>query len=116
MMGLGATITPNNSGTIMVIISGDATNSTNGNGGSIRIKYNSGVPPTNGSGTTGLTVGGIVNFNNPTNSSSTIFPFTLNAIIPALMVGTQYWVDLSLVAVGGGVATIDNVSISIVEL
>jgi hypothetical protein len=43
-------------------------------------------------------------------------PFSLNAIVQSLTIGTTYWIDVSLIAITGGTASIKNLSVSIIEL
>ena len=119
MMGLGnsITITPSYSGKVMIIISGDIKNATNADGGKVQIRYGTGSPPANQAAVTGTTAGGFVNFNNANPGTANIqAPWTLNAIVSGLTVGTAYWVDVDLAAITGGTISIKNVSISIVEL
>jgi len=117
MVGLAGSITPAYSGKIMIIISGDIKNSTNGDGGKIQIRYGTGTAPANQGTVTGTAAGGFVNFNNANPSTANIqAPWSLNAIVSGLTVGTAYWVDVDLAAITGGTVSIKNVSISIVEL
>jgi hypothetical protein len=123
MMGLGttATITPNGSGRLLIIVSGNILNTSTGTGpfsSNLQIRYGTGTAPTNTNGTTaatGTTLGNQMtqqSFNNVNQVA-----FSLTGITPALTVGTAYWIDLSLQnVVGSGPITISNVSISVVEL
>ncbi|MCF8226920.1 MAG: hypothetical protein K9J30_13670, partial [Bacteroidales bacterium] len=114
MMGLAETLTPNNSGTCLIIISGDVQNNSNNNGASIQIRYGTGGTPLNGDALSGTPAGTQVQFSN-TNQSGNPYPFTVNAIVPGLTLSTAHWIDLSL-AVTGGTASIANISISVIEL
>jgi hypothetical protein len=123
MMGLGttATITPNGSGRLLIIVSGNILNTSTGTGpfsSNLQIRYGTGTAPTNTNGitaATGTTLGNQMtqqSFNNVNQVA-----FSLTGITSALSVGTPYWIDLSLQnVVGSGPITISNVSISVVEL
>ncbi|MCD6503702.1 MAG: hypothetical protein J7K58_05735, partial [Euryarchaeota archaeon] len=115
MMGLGSTITPNKSGTVMIIISGDIQNNANNGGGQVQIRYGSGAAPANGNVMVGTTSGGRVQYTNAVFNGNP-HPFSVNAIVSGLTVSTAYWFDLSLAAISSGTANISNISISIVEL
>lgn len=122
MMGLGttATITPNGSGLLLIIVSGDILNTsgTVPNSSNLQIRYGTGTAPTNTNGTTaaaGSTLG-----NQLTQQSfNTVnqVAFSLTGITPAQTVGTSVWIDVSVQNVSGtGPVTLSNISISVVEL
>lgn len=114
MAGLAGAITPATSGRIMITISGDMDNSTSNDGVQVQIRYGTGGAPSSGGNLTGTTVGGAVNM--VSNSSSNRIPFTCNAVVTGLTVGTAYWIDLGLAAITGGTARIRDISISVIEL
>src|SRR6185503_7947405 len=59
MMGLGSstTITPNTTGVIMIVVTGDIDNSAAGDGSQVQIRYGTGTPPINGAALTGTGAG-----------------------------------------------------------
>ncbi len=122
MMGLAGAITPARSGTLMIIISGDIANSNGANGGKVQIRYGTGTAPANATALTGTAIGGQVNMTNGNATglgvsySDIKVPFSLNAAVSGLTIGTVYWIDVSLGAVSGGTATIMNISITVIEL
>lgn len=118
MMGLSASITPVISGKLLIIISGDIDNNTNGDGGQVQIRYGTGAAPANGDALTGTTAGGLVKFLNNGNGTANLQRgiFSVNAIVSGLTLSTPVWIDISLAAIGGGTARTRDISISIVEL
>ena len=116
MMGLAGSITPAKSGNLLIVISGDITNSTAADGGKVQIRYGTGTAPSNGAALTGTAVGGLVRKTNPASGAATYDPFSVQAIVSGLVIGTAIWLDVSLAAITGGTATIANVSLSALEL
>lgn len=114
MMGLAGSITPSYSGIIMIIISGDMGNNGNKLGAITQIRYGTGSAPTNGAVITGTAAGSQIQM--AQNNKAIITPFSCNAIVSGLTIGTIYWIDLSLAPVTGGTASVSDISISIVEL
>lgn len=118
MMGLAGAITPKKSGKIQIIISGDDDNNTLGSGVQAQIRYGTGTAPANGDALTGTAVGGLVKNVNPALALLTpgTSPFSLNAIVSGLTLGTAYWVDISLARITSGTARARDISVSITEL
>jgi hypothetical protein len=117
MMGLAGAITPAGSGKIMIVITGDTDNDTAADGTKMGIRYGTGTAPTNGVALTGTAVGTLPNSANANLALDVNrYPFAVSAVVTGLVVGTPYWVDLSLAAVTGGVARVRNISISIQEI
>ena len=118
MMGLAGSITPANTGTIMIVISGDYDNGSGDNGCAARIRTGTGTAPANGAAITGTARGGLVTMSiiaSQGNTSNRI-PFHCNVLITGLTPGTAYWIDISLAAVVGGTARARNISISVIEI
>jgi hypothetical protein len=122
MMGLSGSITPSRSGTVLILISGDMSNTTSGDGGKVQIRYGTGSAPANGAALAGtaagaqpqMTCAGILS--GLVSLSGCTTPLSTNAVVTSLSVGMTYWIDTSLAAVTGGTATIKNVSITAIEL
>ena len=118
MMGLGSTVsfTPTRTGKIMIILSGDTDNATNGRGVNIQMRYGTGAAPANGAALTGTTVGTLIRMVN--QNSNEIFPFTLNGIVSGLSVSTAIWVDISLASTGAGTNTarVRDIMVTIIEI
>ena len=114
MMGLAGSITPAYSGVIMIIISGDMGNNTNNTGVQSQIRYGTGSAPANGAALTGTTAGSLVKMT--VNNANNSMPFSLNAIVSGLTVGTTYWIDISLATISGGTVRTKDLSISVIEL
>src|SRR6266849_2311806 len=101
MMGLAGAITPAHSGNVLLIVNG-----TTSDGASLQIRYGTGAAPTNGAALTGTTVGNNIADNNPVTNK---IPFSVQAVVSGLAVGTAYWVDVGLAAVTGGTASLATV-------
>lgn len=120
MMGLAGSITPQMSGKVMIVVSGNisATGIGGGSGAKTQIRYGTGTAPTNGAALTGTAVGNMAQIVNA--ALALIVPgngnFTCNAVVTGLTVGTAYWIDQSLARITSGTATITGVSISVIEV
>jgi hypothetical protein len=108
MMGLGSTckITPSYSTRVLALFNGIMTNSVSGDGAQVGIKYGTGTAPSNASAVTGTSVGAGIACS--VAAAGQLIPFSTAAVITGLTAGTQYWVDLQLLALTGGSATIVN--------
>jgi hypothetical protein len=115
MMGYGTTsfITPARSGKVHIIITGNMSTGTANDGGQAQIAFGTGSAPANAAAATGTTVGQQVQFTS--NNTANTFPFTVQGIA-TMTVGTAYWIDLQGAAVTGGTATMNNITITAVEL
>lgn len=114
MMGLAGAITPTTTGTIVIMICGDASNTTILDGCSMQIRYGTSTAPTNGAALTGTAVGGKVKSN--TAVAAEFLPFSVHAIVTGLTLSTAYWIDLGVAAITGGTASVGDISISVYEL
>src|SRR5229473_2663960 len=90
-----------------------APTGTTSDGASLQIRYGTGTAPANGAALTGTAVGNNIADNNPVTNK---IPFSVQAIVSGLTVGTAYWVDVGLAAITGGTASIATVSVSALEL
>ncbi len=115
MMGLANSITPNSSGNILIILSGDTYSTGASSFNRLQIRYGTGSAPANGAAPTGTASGALLyvkmNGAGPANS----VPFSLNGIVSGLSVGTTYWVDVTLSS-SGGTANVATTSMSAIEL
>ena len=120
MMGLSASITPTQTGKILIIISGDMDNDTGDtNGAQVQIRTGTGTPPINGAALTGSAQGGLVKMVVDTSGGGVSIPrvpFSLNAIENGLTLNTPVWIDISLASITGGNSRVRDISISVVEL
>lgn len=114
MMGLAGTFTPVFTGRALIIICGDVNNGTNADGAKFQIRFGTGSAPANAAALTGTTAGALVNYT--AAAAGQKCPFSLNAIITGLTLATAVWIDIGLAAVTAGTATINDVSISVVEI
>lgn len=113
MSGAGRILTPAMSGRIHIAVSGTLANSDATHGAKAHIYYGTGTPPANGAAFTGNAPGGTALLA-PTGytGNNVSAPFCLVAIVPLLTLGTAYWIDLAIAAIGGGTASVSNVDFS----
>lgn len=124
MMGIGSVsvITPMATGKINIVVSGDIDNSGAGNGAQVQIRYGTGAAPANGTALTGTVLGGLVKIvnGNVTGLLGLVLTvgrnsFSLNGYIPDLIIGTAYWIDISLASITAGTSRVRDLSVSIIE-
>jgi hypothetical protein len=119
MMGLGtggnaAVITPVRSGKIFVSVNGRLGQSTVNAIAQGQLRYGTGTPPAYGAAGIGTTIGGVFQLNQPIVNGNT--PFAATGMITGLVLGTQIWLDLGLLASGGGSASVASVAFAAYEL
>ena len=120
MQGLAGTITPGKTGSVLVIVSGHFVSSTvtAGDGIKVQLSYGTGSAPANGAALAGTQVGAIREYTNPAvvTAADVLVPFSVNAVVTGLSLGTPYWIDLAAESIATvssvGVA---NVSVSAIE-
>jgi len=126
MLGLAGSITPQSTGRILVIVSGDMSQSTTGDGGAIQISMGTGAAPSNGGALAGTQFGSLVTMTFLTGVLTV--PFCIHAL-PGGQVTPNYtgtgkaqvtpvplWVDLAFKAVTGGTFTLSNVTLTAFEI
>lgn len=114
MMGVNFTITPTKSGTLVISGSGQMANGTLNDGATVQLYYGTGTPPINGAAVTGTSIGTSQTHTSLVAADTGGWSFTVP--VPALTVGTAYWVDVALKAVTGGTASITGVTVAAVEI
>lgn len=93
--------------------SGDGFNTTAvGQGFIVQLRYGTGAPPSNGAPAIGTAIGGAVNGVTAIVSSPQQIPFALQSMVSNLTPGTPCWFDLGLAAIGGGTASVENISLT----
>ncbi|MEM3844947.1 MAG: hypothetical protein QXU98_04525 [Candidatus Parvarchaeota archaeon] len=112
-MGLGVTYTPATTGRLLVIVVGEASNNTAGDGATVQLSYGTGSSPSNGASATGTAVGSKISITS--NAASQTVPFSLGYVLTGLTIGTSYWFDLQVAAVTGGTASVSNLTVLIIE-
>jgi len=121
MQGLAGAITPATSGKVLLMISGNFISSTvtAGDGIKIQLSYGTGTAPANAANLTGTQVAAPLEYTNPTTviAADVFMPFSTQAVVTGLTLGTAYWIDLaaeSVVTISSvGLA---NISLSAIEL
>jgi hypothetical protein len=114
MAGLAETITPANTGKVLVILSGSATNSTTGINGTVGARYGTGTPPANGAAVTGTRFGGVADQGVHNGSVSAGSAFIFQQVL-TLTANTTYWFDLCQ-STASNTASLPAVAVSLVEL
>ena len=99
MLGLAGAITPNATGNIVVMLSGNVSNDT-GFLTTLNLRYGTGAAPSNGGAAAGTPVGSPMRWQD-TSGSSISAPITAIAYISGLTLGTTYWIDASLNSAAG---------------
>jgi hypothetical protein len=121
MQGLAGTITPQHTGTVLVIVSGTLTSATvtAGDGITYQISYGTGSAPANAGTLAGTQAGPIQVYKNPATvtAADVAVPFSVSTIITGLTLNTAYWLDLAAKSVGtassGGVGGVSIVAVEI---
>ena len=117
MMGLAGSITPRVTGRVLVIMTGNIANDTTADGCSVRLRLGTGTAPANAGALAGTVYGTIAS---STEEQSIVggnkAPFTLQALITTLTVGTAYWIDCDVAAITAGTASVADVYISAIEI
>jgi len=113
MAGLSGSITPELTGNISIEAHGDAFSGVIGDGGILQLRYGTGATPVSLATAAGTAVGQPLSFKASTVAQRA--PFTLNAIVTGLTVGTTYWLDIGQEAVTGSTASIENVTVNAAE-
>ena len=114
MTGLGISLTPKSSGTVLIIVGGSASNDTSSDGYSVQIRYGTGSAPGNGAVLAGRPAGSVAQQNSVSGGSQN--GFTLIGLVVGLAAGVSIWIDLSLAAVTAGTASLSQLSIAAVEI
>lgn len=118
MMGLAVAFTPNVTGRVLILVTGNLTNSTAtaGDGAKAQIRYGTGAAPANAAALTGTAIGSILTSVLERATASDLQPLCLVGVASGLTVGTQIWVDLGLAAIVGGTGQVKNLNVVIIEL
>src|SRR5260370_34607452 len=100
MMGVAVAIAPTNSGKLLILVSGDCTDSVISDGAAMQIRYGTGTAPLNGAALVGTAAGSVVKSNDAAAAGNS--PFHLNAIVSGLAISVAAWVDICLPAFPAG--------------
>ncbi len=108
MMGLAFALTPQVTGRVAIFVGGVALNSTAiASGTNITGKYGTGAAPANAAASTGTTFGVQQHFIGSTTAGQQ--GFVCMGVVSGLTLNTAIWIDLELVAVTSGGATVKDV-------
>jgi hypothetical protein len=115
-MGLGSgwVLTPARSGLVIITISGLLQNNTIGAGPNYHLRYGTGSAPANGQALTGTAATqGVAYLPNPDGYP---VPFSVQAVVGGLALGTPVWFDLALASFNTGLAAAVALTCSAAEL
>jgi hypothetical protein len=106
---------------MLVVISGDVTNSAAGDGANVQCMFGTGTAPVNGAAVTGTAIGSLKKWlSSPTTPDKGHFVcagIVVMTTVPATQAGVlNFWIDVAFDAVTGGTATLADVDISAHEL
>ncbi len=111
MMGLAGSITPTNTGKVLISVTGAGTNSTSSSEFVAQIRFGTGSAPTNGAAFTGTALSNSIN-----GQGVDPKPFTCIGLATGLTPSTAYWIDIALNNAGSGGADIASLTIIATEL
>lgn len=114
MMGVAGAFTPVRTGQVHITISGDMFNSVVADGVTAQIRTGTGGAPANGAALTGTARGNPVAYTAAV--AATKSPFSITVIVTGLALGTAIWIDLAVAAVTGGNASVENLTVTAVEI
>jgi hypothetical protein len=114
MMGLNLQIFTQLSRTVLILVQGQISTNTTGDGAEVSIRTGTYPAPTNGAAGAGTDASGVIDFTGLTGLLSV--PFALVGLVQNAPLNSFYWVDLALKALTGGTATVAHVSTTIMEI
>jgi hypothetical protein len=114
MMGIAGTVTPTNTGTVLVAAYVSMQNTANSGQCAIRVRHGAGGAPTNGQAVTGTAVGSVMT----TTMDSLGSPrgMSVTVVITGLALNTARWLDLSFQADGTNTCTPFDATVTAGEL
>ena len=116
MMGLAGSVTPNQTGRLFVMVTGNLANGTIADGAKVRLRLGTGAAPANAGALAGTVYGKESITTAAGGAANDKVPFVVQAVITTLTVGTAYWIDIDLAAIVGGTASATEVQISALEV
>jgi hypothetical protein len=121
MQGLSGSITPSRTGNVLIMISGTVVSpagTTAGLGVAYQISYGTGAAPANSTTIIGTQVGSVQEYTNGAivTAADVHQPFSTQAVVTGLTVGTAYWIDLAAESLGtASDMGLSNVLVSVIE-
>jgi hypothetical protein len=121
MQGLAGSITPSRTGNVLIIVSGtvvETTGTAAGVGVQYQLSYGTSTAPTSNAAKTGTQVGTVQKYLNPATVTAVdvAVPFSVQAVVTGLTVGTAYWIDLAAESITtASYVGFSNVSVSVIE-
>jgi hypothetical protein len=106
--------TPKSTGTVLIVFSGTANNTTSGSGIRAQLYYGTGTAPVNAAATTGTACGGRPTL--VTTAATAQVSFNLVCIATGLTIGTAYWFDAAGSPLTSGTGQIFNLTAVAAEL
>ena len=116
--GLGSTIAviPRKTGNFLINYSALIASSVTSDGYTAYCYYGTGTAPVNGAAVTGTRVGRTPLENDKVSGGGLAVSHGASGMMIGLTIGTQYWLDMSLLASTGGTATMYDVVITLLEV
>lgn len=114
MMGVNGSIVPTRGTKILIFASGQLSNDTINDGATVDLRFGTGTAPVNGAAVTGTLVG--IAQTMTALIANDRSGFCVMGKVTGLTVGVTYWLDLSLLAVTGGTASVTGVSVVAFEV
>lgn len=115
MMGLAGAFLPVRTGNVLVTLCGDIYNaSAIADGGTVTLYSGTGSAPANGDALIGTAFGNPVTYIAATTAEKA--PFSITALVTGAAQNAPIWIDASLAAVTGGTATIENLTLTAIEV
>ena len=118
MCGLGLlagfSYTPQVTGTLLVNIAGLASQTVLADGNTVQLRQGTGTAPSQGAAASGNLIGNAQRIVDATTASH--IGFSIPARVTGLTLGTAVWFDLSILAVTGGAASVQDINITINEV
>lgn len=116
MMGISASFTPKYTGNVFITITSSATNTTINDGWLWQGRYGTGTAPVNGAAATGTTIANTNVQNSNLIAANSITSGSISGYITGLTLGTAIWIDILLLSVTGGTASLNGITIIVSEV
>ncbi len=114
MVGTGVTLTPTNTGSVLIIVNGNCENSSGTSGVNYGLNYGTGTAPATGAAQTGTTK---VTGNTYGQNVGATCNLPMTFVLTGLVLNTAYWFDVEVAAgAAGNSCVVDGVTIVVLEL
>ena len=112
MLGLAGQLTPAAAaGRAYISITGTVNVGTSSSGATLQCRFGAGAAPANNAALAGTAIGAAVTFINAASTTEKV-PFACGGIASSLTPGTAIWIDLSVLNITSGTATITAATVT----